>query len=152
VKAWSQDEIEELYALRSLLEGYAAARAATHITSDELDELTRLVDATDHLLTKQKLSADKRSREFLRLNAEIHKLIWQSCRSERLIGILSLLIDQSLQMRTAKIYSIEGQLRSHHHHQDLLAALVAGDGKWAESIMCSHIRAAQQVLLPDPTT
>lgn len=149
VRTWSEHEIEELYALRSMLEGYAAARSASNITPAELAELSALVEETDVLLNKSKITADEQSREFLRLNAKIHKLIWLSSRSERLIGILSLLVDQSLQMRTARIYSSSGQLRSHHHHQDLLAALTAGDGAWAERTMFSHIRAARHALAAD---
>jgi DNA-binding FadR family transcriptional regulator len=50
-------------------------------------------------------------------------------------------------MRTFHRYSPDDLARSSAHHRDLVAALRAADGTWAESVMRAHVLAAKAVLL-----
>ena len=145
VKAWPADDIEDLFALRTVLEGYAAARAADRISLKDLENIASAIDDMDELLATTRPKA-QRTQEFLRLNSVVHACIWQASGSARLQTMLSRLVEQALQTRTAAGFSLERMAESHHHHQELLEALKARDGVWAESIMRSHIRAAQASL------
>jgi DNA-binding GntR family transcriptional regulator len=60
--------------------------------------------------------------------------------------MLTRLVEQALQVRTAATFTVARIAESHHHHQELLQALTARDPLWAEAIMRSHIRAAQASL------
>jgi DNA-binding GntR family transcriptional regulator len=50
-------------------------------------------------------------------------------------------------MRTYRRYTPAALARSHAHHREIVDALRAGDGGWAESVMRSHVLAARAVLL-----
>jgi DNA-binding GntR family transcriptional regulator len=140
VKEWPADDVDDLFALRALLEGYAAARAAEHISLNQLDKIRTSIEEMDAVLISRKPLPAKIS-EFLRLNTVVH-----ASGSARLQSMLSRLVEQALQVRTAATFTLERIAESHHHHQELLSALVARDGLWAEAIMRSHIRAAQASL------
>jgi DNA-binding GntR family transcriptional regulator len=56
--------------------------------------------------------------------------------------MLTRLIEQPVVLRTALQYDRENLLRSHHEHDELLAAFARRDGDWAEAVMTSHIRRA----------
>ncbi len=146
VKAWTMDEIDDLYQLRALLEGYAAARAAEHISLIQLDKMQLSIRKMDAVLSCDATS-EKKVEELLVLNQDVHTIVWQASGSRRLESMLGLLIEQALVVRTARKYSIDRIARSHHHHEELLTSLKAHDALWAESIMRSHIHAAREALL-----
>lgn len=145
VRDWSAEDIEELFGLRALLEGHAAAKAAQNIDSEGLQAFAEALTAMDEVLDST-LTGPEKTAEFLRLNGIIHRIVWSATGSARLVGILSSLVDQSLQVRTAQAFDLHRIAQSHHHHQELLSALQARDGVWAEAVMRSHIRAARTAL------
>ncbi len=145
VKEWPEDDVADLFTLRTLLEGHAAACAAGRISLIELEKIELAIQEMDAVLASGKPLDDK-IREFLRLNTVVHAGIWQASGSARLQSILTKLVEQALQVRTAATFTLERIAESHHHHKELLHALRAGDSVWAEAIMRSHIRAAQASL------
>ncbi len=149
VKEWPDDDVDDLFALRALLEGYAAARAAEHISLNQLEKLQVSINEMDAVLASKQPQPEK-TREFLRLNAVVHAAIWEASGSARLQSMLTKLVEQALQVRTAATFTLERIAESHHHHQELLSALEAHDPLWAEAIMRSHIRAAQASLKRPP--
>lgn len=146
VKAWTAADIDDLFQLRALLEGYAAARAATHITLIQLDKIEESISQMDAVLSSD-APMEKQVEEFLVYNNVVHTTVWQAAGSERLESMLSRLIDQALVIRTARRFSLERIAQSHHHHEELLNSLRAHDALWSESIMRSHIHAARDALL-----
>lgn len=146
VKAWTMNDINDLFQLRALLEGYSAARAADCITLIQLNKLRESIKKMAEVLASN-VPADKKVEGFLIHNNIVHTSIWQAAGSERLESMLGRLIDQSLVIRTARKYSLERIAQSHHHHEELLRSLTAHDAQWSESIMRSHIHAARDALL-----
>lgn len=146
VKTWSSDEIDDLFHLRSLLEGYSASRAAKNISLIQLKKVNDSITEMDRILAKEGNSEDY-IEDFLRLNQVIHNTIWEAAGSERLESMLSRLIEQALVARTARQFTIERLSQSHNHHKELYNALKSHDEAWAESIMRSHIHAARDALL-----
>ena len=145
VKAWSPDDLDDLFSLRALLEGYAAERAAQRIAPDEIGRISDAIAEMDEVLVAEARQPDKVA-EFLRLNRVVHETVWEASGSARLVSMLGHLVEQALMAHTAQRFSLERIAQSHHHHQELLRALEAHDGPWAESIMRSHIHAARQAL------
>ena len=146
VKAWTLDDIDDMYQLRALLEGYSAAKAATRISLKQLDIIRNSILKMDDVLASEAPDGQK-VEDFLELNQVVHTTVWQAAGSERLESMLGRLIEQALVIRTARKFSINRIAQSHHHHQELLSALKARDSPWAESIMKSHIHAARDALL-----
>lgn len=146
VKAWTMDDIDDLFQLRALLEGYAAARAATRITLIQLNKIKDSISKMDDVLASAS-SAEKKIEDFLIYNNIVHTSVWQAAGSERLESMLGRLIDQALVIRTAHRFSLERIAQSHHHHEELLNSLEANDALWSESIMRAHIHAARDALV-----
>ena len=145
VKEWPADDVDDLFTLRALLEGYAAARACEHISLIQLDKISNAIEEMDAVLASNG-PVTKTTNEFLRLNTVVHGCIWEASGSPRLQSMLTRLVEQALQVRTAATFTVARIAESHHHHQELLQALTARDPLWAEAIMRSHIRAAQASL------
>lgn len=143
VRAWSTQDLDETYELRALLEGLAARRAATRISAEALDELDEL--ATSMRAAEQRTPGD--FDELAALNGRFHRIIVTAAGSAQLDATLAGLVQLPLVMRTYQRYTPAALARSHAHHRELIDALRAGDGAWAESVMRSHVLAARSVLL-----
>lgn len=155
VKSWSDDDLDDLFSLRALLEGHAAARAARRIRPEQLRTIAEAIEEMDSVLASD-MPQSQQIAEFLRLNRVVHETVWRASGSERLVSMLGHLVEQALMAHTAQRFSLSRVAQSHHHHQELLNALESRDEAWAEAIMRSHIRAARQALeaadapLPEP--
>ena len=145
VRSWTKEDLDDLFALRALLEGYAARRAAELITDEGLSRLENAIGQMNEILQADLPQQEKIS-EFLRLNRAVHEPIWEASGSKRLIKFLSTLVEQALVVHTVKYFTMDRIATSHRHHEDLLKALKARDESWAESIMTNHIHAARSEL------
>ncbi len=147
VAEWTDDEIRQIFDLRTLLEAQIAEAAALSITPQELaalEEVQRELEA----------AADRRGDAALQrrsaLNRRFHALIAAASRKTRLAGALASAIEMPIVQQTFRRYSAKQATRSLAHHQELLDALRARDPQWARAVMTSHIRAAMHALLrPD---
>jgi DNA-binding GntR family transcriptional regulator len=141
VSNWSIDDIEELFTLRTMLEGHAAAQAAARVTPDTLAALHRNAAAIDAAIDRPLPDVDT----FLARNAEFHALIIQAAASDRLAHMINRLVLQPIVHRTALRYDADQLRRSLTEHVEIVAALEAHDADWARAVMTSHIRRAFHV-------
>ena len=147
VRTWSADDLDEAYELRALLEGLGARRAASRVTVDQVERLAALAD---EMVTVDPSLGHRPPGDFAdlaRLNAEFHALIVTASGSGRLGETLATVVQMPLVLRTYQRYTPEALARSHAHHHEIVDALRARDGTWAESVMRSHVLAARTVLL-----
>lgn len=141
VSNWSIDDIEELFTLRTMLEGHAAAQAAERVTPDMLEALRRNTAAIDAAIEGPLPDVDA----FLAMNAQFHALIIQAAASDRLAHMINRLVLQPIVHRTALRYDADQLRRSLAEHVEIVAALEAHDPDWARAVMTSHIRRAFHV-------
>ncbi len=138
VAEWSLDDLEDAFELRAILEGMAARRAAERILPPQLEQLK-----THNRRIFEAISANEPDvTRFLEHNRLFHAIILDAAGSSRLASVLGLLIEQPVVWRTAQNYGRDNLQRSHHEHEELLAAFARGDGSWAAAIMTGHIRRA----------
>src|SRR5690606_7771019 len=142
VADWSINDIDEMFTLRGMLVGYAAARAAQHMTPGKLAELRRHNDAIARA-AEQKGGPDVES--FLIPNRKLHELIIEASGSERLRMLLLRLVEQPIVHRTALRYDRAQLWHSHSEHEELITAIEKRDAEWARTIMSGHIRRAFHV-------
>lgn len=135
---WSLDDIDEMFALRGMLEGHAAARCAARMDAADILELQTINDR----LAEALVAGEDVFQEFLGLNAQFHNKILESAGSHRLSGMLGRLIEQPVVQQTAQQYDRAQLMQSQSEHAELLAAFARRDSEWARSIMMSHIRRA----------
>jgi DNA-binding GntR family transcriptional regulator len=144
VPDWTPEDLEEIYDLRMLLEGAAARRAATRIEPKDTERMAELCDLMDRATAAGDGQDLDRVAE---LNAEFHGIVRTAAASTRLVSMLNAVVQLPLVMRTFHRYSPDDLARSSAHHRELVTALRAADGTWAESVMRAHVLAAKAVLL-----
>ncbi len=147
VRSWSADDLDESYEVRAVLEGLGARRAAARVTREQLDQLAGLADEMVGVDPSLGHRPPGDFGELAALNAEFHALIVSASGSGRLGETLAAVVQMPLVLRTYRRYTPEALARSHAHHHEIVDALRAGDGTWAESVMRSHVLAARSVLL-----
>lgn len=136
VADWSADDVAEMFALRAILEGHAAARAATRIGAADIAALEALNEEV-------RLSAEGDATDrFLAANRRFHAIVLEAAQSPRLAQMLGSLVEQPVVRRTAQHYGRVEFARSHAEHAALIEAFHARDAQWAESTMTGHIRRA----------
>lgn len=135
-------DIFDVYEIRVLLEGLSARRAAERIIRGEVGRLAELCSQMEDLVSG-KGEATRVLPGVSRHNLEFHRTIFHAADSPRIATVLSSIFRISEMTHVFAHYSPDELLRSFSHHRELVAALAAGDGAWAESTMHSHIRAAQ---------
>lgn len=138
VADWSDDEIDEMFALRAMLECHAAERAARRMDENGLDRLRKV----NGDLTRAVQLATPDITGFLEANRQFHDLILEYAQSPRLSKLLPALVEQPVVRRTANQYSGDDLIQSAKDHDELIAAFAAGDKDWAGAVMTSHIRRA----------
>jgi DNA-binding GntR family transcriptional regulator len=136
VADWSLDDIAEMFTLRAMLEGHAAARAATRF---EAGALARLRDLNDRLGAAV---AAGDTEGFLAANRAFHDLVLETAQSPRLAAMIGALVEQPVVRRTAVRYGTHELGQSHAEHAALIEAFARRDAGWAESVMTGHIRRA----------
>ncbi|WP_232495397.1 GntR family transcriptional regulator [Novosphingobium kaempferiae] len=138
VAEWTLEDIEEVFTLRGMLEGYAVRRAATRATKAQVTRLRAINEDLREVLDAKTLDVQA----YLAANAEFHSLILEIAASDRLAALLSKLVMQPVVQQTAMAYSRDQLGRSYLEHTEITAALAQGDPDWAEALMIAHIRRA----------
>jgi DNA-binding GntR family transcriptional regulator len=153
VAAVGEGELEEVYALRAMIEGHAAGRAALLITLDDIARLKALaaeMEAAVHVALAapagSAAAADLNAR-FTPANSEFHRIILDAAMSPRLAAMAALVVEIPLILRTLARYSDQELLRSLQHHRELISAFEARDEDWARSVMRSHVHAASHAVV-----
>lgn len=138
VADWSRDDIEEMFALRQMLECHAAERAAARLSRAQIAQL----EALNHALKAAIELPPPDVAQFLEANRAFHEVIVDAAQSPRLGQMLAKLVEAPVVLRTARTYSPEDLRQSARDHDELIAAFAARDPDWARAVMGSHLRRA----------
>ena len=134
----SADDIAEGFALRAMLEGHAAARAAERITVAQIAAMAEHNAAIGVAADAPGIDVPA----FLLHNRAFHAIVTEAAGSERLAAMLATVVEQPIVLRTARHYDREAVIRSHAEHDELIGAFRRADADWARAVMTAHIRRA----------
>jgi DNA-binding GntR family transcriptional regulator len=141
VAKWSEQEIDDIFKLRSMCECLAARRAAENITSDQIETLRE-----QHKMIEDMLLADAELdiELFLKANKAFHDTILEATKSEVLRQSVFKLVSPPIVYQTALNFSRADLEHSNKHHRELIKALEERNGDWCEAVMQNHILAAHR--------
>ncbi len=143
VRTWTAGELGDITDLRALLEGHAAARAATRVTDADLGlmgDLVRRMEAAASEGTAPDIDL------ITELNGAFHGAIIAAADNSLLPELMRSLIHVPVVSRTFRLYS-PGRMRvSMRQHRDVLDALTARDPAWAEAVMRVHILSTRAIM------
>ncbi len=147
VVEFSPEDISDLYACRSFMEGLAARAAAAAITREEMARLRELQSQMEVALQSPVQP------EFTELNRRFHRLIFSASRRTYLTRTLNQLWDAFPSMlwgnfaRTAGRSLPERDQADIQEHEAIIEALERRDGAAAEQRIRQHIDESGQHLL-----
>ncbi len=139
VSEWRDNDTEEIFELRVLAEGQAAAWATRNITYEQLDWMdalnARISEAVDR---KPKSYRD----EIQSANLDFHTALYDACGSARLRMFGTNLLEYPRVSGGFFIYSDEDAYESIRQHTEIVNALRSRNADWARSAVTSHLCAA----------
>ncbi len=141
VRSHTAEDLDDLYQLRALLEGYAARRAATRISAECLARLRESCERFERIRTEDDL------REIVKENLFFHNSILDAAGSHRLAAMVRKVIELPLVYKSYIWYSPDQKLISAHYHRQITRALEARDAERAEMIMKEHVFEARDLLV-----
>lgn len=139
VASFPEDEVEQIFQIRVLLESVAARRAAVHATEAEVAELRAVAEEIEAGTPPEGPEG------FARLaaaNERFHAAVMRAAKAHRLAGLLSVTVQAALIQRTYRVFSARDLERSARHHLELVEAIAARSPDWAGAVMTAHLLAA----------
>jgi DNA-binding GntR family transcriptional regulator len=140
VRVHDAQDLDDLYQLRALLEGYAARKAAAHATED----LVRMLWSS--CVRFEELS-DGDVRALVKENFVFHNAILEAAGSARVAGMVRKVTELPLVYKSYIWYSPEQRRISAHYHRQITRALESRDGERAELVMKEHVFEARDLLV-----
>ena len=141
VRTMGLNDVQETLDLRMLLEPHAAAAAAGFLDPSLVAELRQLLDTQAELSTTDPLGSMRSAQEF-------HQRIANASRNTRLAQSLHHCFDE-----TARAHHVLPGLQSYmgaptelSEHEDIYAAIAAGDARAADAAMRQHLRSIRTAM------
>jgi DNA-binding GntR family transcriptional regulator len=146
VRKPSPHEINQVYTLRSALEGVAARWAAEKSTPALVAQLTQQADRLNEATIAAQGEPD---RKLLGLAIDFHAVIAQAAGSAELQRLLQSLCNQIRFVMAAGLASLTSRRAEeiHAEHVALIAAIAMKDGDRAEQLASAHVRGARDRLV-----
>lgn len=137
----SERDVEEFYAIKSILEGYAARMAAERLSEKEIERL----EAINAKL--EGLAAEGDVKTFFRIHNEFHELFIRASGNEKLADLIGQLGLKFNRLRVASL-SLPGRMAiSVKEHKKIIAAFRGKQGETADNLVKKTASIGGQVLI-----
>lgn len=141
VSSLSVHDVKEIFEIRSALETLAAVLATMRIEPEELDKLRALLTEIEGHIKNNNMD------KIVATDIEFHGLLYQVSRNERLVAIISNLMEQLARFRTLSM-SYPGRLQETlAEHRAMVEAIAAGNEDAAREAAERHMEQAEETLL-----
>jgi DNA-binding GntR family transcriptional regulator len=144
VRGLDADEMEEVFGMRGVLEGLAARMALPKIAPEDIEELTRLIDAMERV--------EKDVQHWVTAHRGFHEYLCQLCGRQRLIAQIARLHTVVEPHMRLWLELAHKPMTSRDDHMSLVEAIKAGDPVALESAVREHIEATVPALRSWMTT
>ena len=129
----SKDDIQDIYEIRSLLEGLCAKKAVTGITEKELEELEENLYLTEFHIQKEHYE------QILELDNRFHEILYEASKSKMLKHVLSDFHHYVERVRKVSLSGTKRAKESNEEHKRIVEALKAHDAEKAQQLANQHI-------------
>ena len=137
----SEEDIREIYGVRSVLSGYAAELASECINREILDRLKNINRQARNVLEDDTLSNGEQINKLFDLNTIFHASIYEAANSKWLTNFLVSLQDLVLRYRILCLQDIAIRSESCGEHEEIVRLLEAGEKEKLAFLMRKHILA-----------
>ena len=141
VASLSERDVDEFYAIKSILEGYAAHVAAEKLTERDIEKL----EAINARL--EQLAREGDVKTFFRVHNEFHDLFIRAAGNEKLHELVTQLVMKFNRPRMASL-SLPGRMEiSVQEHRKIIEAFKRHDGELADSLVRNTAAIGSQILI-----
>jgi len=144
VNDWSLEDVKDIFAMRAMLEALVARYAAENAEPEQLVKLSRIHTNIETMLDRLETPDID---YYLEQNNQFHRILIEMANRRAIADTIGHILQPPLIVHTARRYTKAGLRQSNDHHREIIDALSARDGAWAESAMRTHILAAQRKFL-----
>ena len=137
----SQKDIQDIFAIRMMIEGLAARWAAENIKEEELRELQEAIDLEEFYTSRGDIG------RLMSLDSNFHQLLYRASKSRPLQHMLHSFHHSIQHARSQSIAAPGRAQQALKEHKAILQAIRERDGERAERITAEHIRNASLNLL-----
>jgi len=141
VKGVSTQDIEDIYTIRTLIEGLAARWAAENITTEELEELKEAVELEEFYTLKNDTV------HLLQYDSKFHDIIFRASKSKPLMHTLRSFHHYVQRARGMSLNTPGRAQKVLEEHRAILKAIEARNADMAEKLITEHVRNASRNLL-----
>ncbi len=141
VSRFTKKDIEEIFNIRALLEGYAVELAMGHIQKEDIHWLEKNIKESEQFILKNRLN------KVSAMNTAFHDYLNQLSKNDRLLFIIKGLRDQIFQYRSAILRIPEKARISIEHHKKMIDAIKKKDVELLKKLTQEHIRVGKEVIL-----
>ncbi|MGI9101730.1 MAG: FadR/GntR family transcriptional regulator [Terriglobales bacterium] len=131
--------VHELLDVRQILEPALTARAAEHITSEQLKVLEELLERQGEKIRGGELAMEE--------DSEFHSLIAAAARNTVILQVLDVLMGVLRETRERSLQSKGRLQKSFAGHRRILAALKRHDARAAEAAMRRHLQEIEAIVI-----
>ncbi len=136
VQGFSQNDLDDIFTVRFLVEGQAAYWAAERIDAKNLSRLAEILELMDMYTRKND------AENLARLDTQFHEIIFEACDSRILKNILSSLHQNLQRARRSSLTEPTRPHKSLAEHRAIFEAIERHDASQAKDLMTAHIRKA----------
>jgi DNA-binding GntR family transcriptional regulator len=130
-------DLQKIFELRLVLEGFCARLAAQRATPEQLASMCQVIDELEHV-------PDGNSSALMVIDERFHQLLYEAGDNEFLAGILNRLHALSFRLWYLVLERLGDVRAAMEQHIDIAQALQERDGAKAEELLQQHIFGFQQ--------
>lgn len=130
----SKEDIQDIYEIRSRLEGLCTKWACSHITKEQLDELEENI-----YLSEFHAGKEGHAEQILELDNKFHEILYEASESPVLKHTLSDFHHYVQRVRKITLADPKRAVASNEEHRKIVEALKAKDSKKAEELATIHM-------------
>jgi len=141
IRIFSPRDIEEFYAVKSILEGYAARLACEKLSDKDIDRLEAINNRLEDLGRQNDV------KHFFKIHNDFHSLFIKAADNEKLREIHNSLVERFQRLRFTSL-SLPGRMAlSVQEHKKIIEAFRARDGEKAEQLVRKNAEYGGRVLM-----
>lgn len=141
VSEFSPKDVEEFYAIKSIMEGYAARKACENLSEKDLDRLQAINDKLAELARSGDI------KHFFKIHSDFHELFIKAADNEKLHELINGLVTKFQRLRFTSL-SLPGRMEiSVQEHEKIIDAFRRKDADLADTLVRKNAEYGGRVLM-----
>ena len=140
VKGVTKEDVEEIFGLRSVLEGYAGFLAASRITQEELKSLKDIIRQEEECLKNMRVE------EFIELDTTFHDVLHRAAKNARLYALLQGLRDYMYRYRVIILRYHPNPGVAVEDHKKMVQGMKARNARQVETLIRRHMNRGKKLI------